>query len=46
VTEEGDLARLQMRDIIDELREIKETLAQLERLIEQIALGMGVRPHG
>ena len=45
--EDRDVARSQAaRDILDELGEIKQRLARLERLVEQIALGMGISAHG
>jgi hypothetical protein len=34
------------RDILVGLRDLKDILERLERLMMQIALGMGVRPDG
>lgn len=31
-------------DILVELRDVRDTLARLERLMEKIALGLGVTP--
>ena len=47
MSDDADIAAdLRARDILTGLRELKDMLARLERLMEQIALGLGVRPHG
>ena len=43
--DDREVARSQAaRDILDELRELQEKLARVERLVEQIALGLGITP--
>jgi DNA anti-recombination protein RmuC len=40
-----DEARSQAaREILDELREVRDRLARLEELMEKIAIGLGVSP--
>ena len=36
----------EVRRVLGELGEMRTILARLERLIEQVALGMGISPHG
>jgi hypothetical protein len=40
---EGVALDLHMRDLFKELSDIKDVLARLEKLMEQIALALGVR---
>jgi hypothetical protein len=46
-SDDEEVARdLHARDIIAGLNELRDILMRLEALMTQIALGMGMRPHG
>jgi hypothetical protein len=46
VSDEGDIARaFEQRDMFAELREVRDILARLEKLMVRIALSLGIKPE-
>ena len=45
MTEDEFMRGLTTHELLAELRDLKERLVQLERLMEKIAIGLGVEPQ-